>query len=149
MSNDRPDPQAWREERRAAFIEHQAALDRRRAAESTQAQGLLDEFIGTLRDRGVEPVDLRARVNGRSAYRTGLSGWYLRANRALAVDTDGRFFILDTAPTPLGRLRGVALSPAPPPLQVGVGARDGESMSLSELLALRLNELAPGDDDHS
>jgi hypothetical protein len=147
VNTEHSDQQAWREERRAAIFEHQAALDRRRAAESAQAQELLDDFVATLRERGVEPVDLRARVNGRSAYRTGLSGWYLRANRSLAVDTDGRFFILDTASTPWGRLRGVALSPSPPPLQVGVGARDGESMSLSDLLALRLSELAPRNND--
>lgn len=33
------------------------------------------------------------------------------------------------------------ISPSEPPLQVGRGARDGESVELSELLRLRLDEL--------
>lgn len=135
----RRDHQARRDERRAAFAEHHAALERRRAADTARAQSLLDDFVATLRARGVPPVPLRARVNGRSAYRTGLSGWYLRANRSLAVDTDGRFYVLDTAPSLAGRVRGVRLEPSPPPLHVGVGARDGESMPLADLLERRLS----------
>lgn len=133
--------QSWRDERRAAFIEHQAALERRRAADTARAQELLNDFVATLHDRGVPPVPLRARVNGRSVYRTGLTGWYLRANRSLAVDTDARFYILDTPASVLGRIRGVDIAPSPPPLQVGVGARDGESMALADLLEKRLQEL--------
>ena len=40
-------------------------------------------------------------------------------------------------------LTGARLSPGDPPLTVGIGARDGESMPLAELLDRRL---AGGDD---
>jgi hypothetical protein len=43
----------------------------------------------------------------------------------------------------LSRLRGVTIAPSEPPLVVGVGGRDGESMPLQQLLDLRL---AAGDD---
>lgn len=132
------DARSWSDERRDAIALQHAALERRRAADTARARSLLDDFVTTLRARGVPPVPLRARVNGRSAYRTGLSGWYLRANGSLAVDTDGRFYVLDTSPSFVGRLRGVRLEPSPPPLHVGVGARDGESMPLAELLERRL-----------
>jgi len=37
------------------------------------------------------------------------------------------------------RLRGVTVEPQDPPLQVGRGARDGESIDLDALLARRLD----------
>jgi hypothetical protein len=36
-------------------------------------------------------------------------------------------------------VRGVTLRPADPPLQVGAGARDGESIALDVLLTMRLD----------
>ena len=44
-----------------------------------------------------------------------------------------------SAPTSaVARLRGPRLAPSDPPLVVGLGGRDGESMPLADLLAVRL-----------
>ena len=56
---------------------------------------------------------------------------------------DGEYYVLSCPPSRLGLFRGVHLEPADPPLQVGAGARDGESIALDVLLAMRL---AAGDD---
>lgn len=130
---------SWREERRQAAVEHGAALERKRAAETEQARELLAGFVATMKERGVQPEPLRAQVVGSSAsYRTDLTGWYLRRNRSLAVDVDGNFYILGVPASLKSRVAGVRVRPSDPPLVVGQGARDGESMPLAELLRLRL-----------
>lgn len=130
---------SWREERRQAAAEHAAALERRKASETARARELLVDFIATLKERGVEPEPLRAQVVGSNAsYRTNLIGWYLRRNRSLAVDVDGNFYILGVQASLKARVAGVHVLPSDPPIIVGQGARDGESMPLAELLRLRL-----------
>ncbi|TDW21815.1 hypothetical protein [Kribbella kalugense] len=130
---------SWRDERRQAAAEHAAALERRKASETAQARELLTDFIATLKERGVEPEPLRAQVVGSNAsYRTNLTGWYLRRNRSLAVDVEGNFYILGVQPSLKARVAGVHVLPSDPPIIVGQGARDGESMPLAELLRLRL-----------
>jgi hypothetical protein len=136
-SDDRDD---WSTRRGDAAAEHAARLDRARAAEAEQASALLAEFVHQARQRDLPTVALRARaLNGRTLYRTGLTGWYLRRNGTIAVDDRGRFFVM-SAPTSLqGRLRGVTLAPSDPPLVVGAGGRDGESIPLPDLLRQRLD----------
>ena len=125
----------------AAAAAHAAALEQRKASETAQARVLLAEFVEKLKAQGVEPEPLRAPVAGTStSYRTNVTGWYLRRNRSLGVDPDGNFYILATQPSAKSRLAGVRLFPSDPPLIVGLGARDGESMPLKDLLALRLDE---------
>jgi len=130
----------WSARRGDAAAEQVARLDRVRAAETEQAQVLLTGFVRDARERGLPTVPLKARAtNGRAVYRTALTGWYLKRNGSLAVDEEGRFYVL-TAPASLAsRLRGADITPSDPPLVVGVGGRDGESMPLAELLALRLD----------
>ncbi|GAA2824005.1 hypothetical protein [Kribbella solani] len=131
---------SWREERRQAAAEHAAALERKKAAETARARELLRDFIATLKERGVEPEPLRAQVIGSNAsYRTELVGWYLRRNRSLAVDVDGNFYILGVPASLKARVTGARVEASDPPLVVGQGARDGESMPLAELLQLRLD----------
>ena len=134
-----PPTDDWAARRRDAAAEQVARLDRVRAAESRQAAALLAGFVRDAHERGLPTTPLKARAtSGRAIYRTGLTGWYLKRNGSLAVDEDGRFYIL-TAPSSLGaRLRGATVAPSDPPLVVGAGGRDGESMPLAELLALRL-----------
>ena len=130
---------SWRDERRQAAVEHAAALERRKASETAQARQLLTDFIATLKERGVGPEPLRAQVVGsNTSYRTGLTGWYLRRNRSLAVDVDGNFYILGVPASLKARVAGVRVVASDPPLLVGQGARDGESLPLAELLRLRL-----------
>lgn len=125
----------WRERRRDAVTALAAADDKRRARETEQARAMLAEFVAQRRAAGVAPRPLRARVPGRrTTYRTGLTGWYLRANRSLAVGEDAAFYILYVPPSTMARIRGVTIEPSDPPLVVGRGARDGESIDLAELL---------------
>lgn len=120
---------------------HLAAMRRREEREATAAQALLDDFVTECLSRGIAPVPLRARPwSGRGSYRTDRSGWYLRPDRSIGVDVDGRFLVLVVAPVALGRWRTVQVGPSRPALQVGRGARDGESIGLAELLALRLDD---------
>jgi hypothetical protein len=134
----------WQQRRREAAEEHAARHHRRRAAESAQARALVAAFAEAAAARGLRPTELRARAySGRTTYRTGITGWYLKRNASLGVGSDGAFYVL-SAPTSLrSRVRGVTIEPEDPPLVVGVGGRDGESMPLQQLLALRLEA---GDD---
>lgn len=130
----------WAARRGDAAAEQVARLDRAKAAETEQARALLAGFVREARERGMPTVALKARaMNGRDLYRTGLTGWYLKRNGSLAVDEDGAFYVM-SAPTRFSsRLRGTTVTPSDPPLVVGVGGRDGESMPLAELIALRLD----------
>jgi hypothetical protein len=136
------DQSSWREQRREAAAAHAEALDRRKAAETEQARALLAGFIEKLQAAGIEPQPLRAPVVGSgTSYRTGITGWYLRRNKSLGLDTEGNFYILGVQAGLKPRLLGVRVLPSEPPLIVGLGARDGESLPLKELLGLRLGEL--------
>jgi hypothetical protein len=133
------DLSAWRANRRDAAEEHAAALDRRKAGESDEARQLIAAFVTSAQERGLSPSPLVARArNGRGTYRTGLTGWYLKHNRSIAVDTAGNFYVLTAPASVKARFTGVEVTPSDPPLIVGVGGRDGESMPMSELLQLRL-----------
>ncbi len=56
----------------------------------------------------------------------------------MAIGEDGGYYIL-VVPGGLGeRLRGVKLTPTPPPLIVGQGGRDGETGPLTDFLERRL-----------
>jgi hypothetical protein len=122
---------------RAAY--HVEADRKRRERESAKAQVLVDEFVRAATAAGLPTTELTARpYSGRGRYRTGLQGWYLRTDLSIGVDVDGGYHPLVVTPERWGRLRGVTLTPTPPPLQVGEGARDGESIALAALLKLRL-----------
>lgn len=83
---------------------------------------------------------MRARAyNGHSTYGTPLRGWYLKRNGSLAVDGDANFYVMSTATSFRARITRADVAPTDPPLMIGVGARDGESMSLEELLRIRLD----------
>jgi hypothetical protein len=112
-----------------------AALDRRRGIEIAKARALIEDFVATMRTRGVPPGPLRARVPGRHVtYRTGHVGWYIRQNPSLAIGTGGEFYILDVPASLRSRLFGATVMPCDPPLVVGRGAKDGESIDLADLL---------------
>ena len=134
----------WAARRTDAAAEQVAALERKKAAESGRARLLVQDFAREAVERGLRPGPLRARAyNGSTTYRTPLQGWYLKRNGSLAVDVEGNFYVL-SAPTSLrSRFAGADVAPSDPPLTVGVGGRDGESMPLEHLLRLRLDA---GDD---
>jgi len=125
--------------RREAFAVHEAAQRRAQAAEAERARPLVAEFVRRAGQLGLAPEPLRARAySGSATYRTGLRGWYLQSGGPLAIGSDGEFYVLITAPSLSARVRGVQIEPTSPSLAVGRGARDGESMSLRELLEHRL-----------
>jgi hypothetical protein len=122
-----------------AALEMAARLGRRQAAESAQAQQLVEQFVRDAVAAGISPVRFTARsYNGDSRFRTNVTGWYLKRDRSIGVGTDGKFYVLH-APGGVGSwVRGVTLAPSDPPLELGKGARDGESMPMAEALAKRL-----------
>jgi hypothetical protein len=107
--------------------------------ESAEAQVLVDRFVAAAKEAGLATEELKARPwSGGGRYRTGVEGWYLRRDKSIGVGVDGRYYLLATPKVPLGRWRTVSVEPSPPPLVVGRGARDGESIDLKDLLELRL-----------
>ncbi|TDB77790.1 hypothetical protein [Micromonospora sp. KC723] len=134
----------WRERQRHAVRAHAEADARQRAAEQAEATELVSRFAAEATRRGLRTDRLTAAsYNGRSRYRTRLAGWYIDQARARAVDTDGRFYLLTVPASLRSRLLGARPTPSAPPLVVGRGGRDGESLPLAALLSLRLEA---GDD---
>ena len=126
----------WRDERRAVAAHHAEALARRQAAESARAQEMLREFVGRALAHGPAPEPLVVRsFDGRHTYRTPLRGWYLRQDRTLAVDTDGEFYVLRAPASLHAAWRGVRPVPSDPPLVLGAGGKDGESLDLDVAIA--------------
>jgi hypothetical protein len=127
---------------RAAY--HVQAQRRRSQEESDKAQVLIDRFVEQATRSGLPTEELTARPwSGSGRYRTGVVGWYLRANRSVGVGTDGTFYVLNVPPVRFGRWRTVHVEPAPPPLVVGKGAGDGEVFDLAVLLRQRLEWPGP------
>jgi hypothetical protein len=133
------DTQDWARRRREAAQEHADRLARRRAAETARAREMVQEFARAAHQRGITPGPLLARTGeSKPIYRTGLVGWYLNRDGSLGVTEDGDYYHLAAPRSLKARLFGVHLEPAEPPLQVGAGGRDGESIALDVLLAMRL-----------
>jgi len=119
---------------------HSAAMDRQAARDVARAREMVERFAAQARERGLRTSPLTARpYHGRGRYRTGLRGWYLLPDGVIAVGEDGRFYILTVAPSVRARLTGVHLQPAEPRLVIGEGGRDGERITLEELLQRRLD----------
>lgn len=138
---ERPSQQEWRERRSEAASVHAAELDRKRAAETARARALIADFVRAAEDRGVPPVALKVRsYDGRHRYRTPLHGWYLRRNESVAVGTDGQFYVLSVPASLRSLVTGTSPEPSDPPLVLGKGARDGESIDLVDALAIALGD---------
>jgi hypothetical protein len=118
---------------------HVRARRRQSEQESAKAQVLIDRFVEQATKAGLATEELTARPwSGRGRYRTGLVGWYLRRDGSIGVGLDGSFYLLAVAPVRFGQWRTVRVDPSPPPLEVGKGAKDGESFPLEDLLEKRL-----------
>ena len=142
MSDDAARRRAERHENAAA---HAEALRQRSEQESAEAQKMVDRFVARASESGLPIEELTARPwSGRGRYRTGVVGWYLRRDRSVGVGEDGGYYVLVVAPQRFGRWRTITLEPSPPPLQVGKGARDGESVALDVLLESRLGRASDG-----
>jgi len=127
------------EERARDAFELAARLDRLRDSESAKAAVLLEAFARDAREAGLLPERLYARsYSGRSIMRTNITGWYIKRDHSVGISIDGLFYLLHAPGGITARLKGVTLEPSPAPLELGRGARDGESMPLTESLAKRL-----------
>jgi hypothetical protein len=139
------DGREWRERQRQAVRAHADADARRRAAEQAQAAELVAWFVTEATRRGLPTTRLTARgYDGRGRYRTGLTGWYIDRAGTRAVDVAGRFHLLTVPGGLRARLFGADPQPSPPPLVVGAGGRDGESIPLRTLLSRRLDDGSGG-----
>ena len=133
------DAARWRAEQAERAQYHVQANRRRSEEESAKAQVLIDRFVERATQAGLPTEELTARPwSGSGRYRTGVVGWFLRTNRSVGVDVDGRFYVLNVPPVRFGRWRSVQVEPVPPPLVVGKGAGDGEVFDLDVLLEKRL-----------
>ena len=136
MDDEAARRRAERAERAGSHVEAQ-----RRVAEqeSAKAQVLVDRFVDQARRAGLPTEELVARPwSGGGRYRTGVAGWYVRRDHSIGVGVDGGYYLLAVPPVRFGRWRTVRVDPTPPPLEVGRGARDGEEISLADLLERRL-----------
>ncbi len=134
----------WSRHRREAVEAKERALKAARQDEHERATALIREAVAGFLEAGIAPVPLRARpYRGRGSVRTGLEGWYLKQDRSLAVDAEGRFYVLRVEGGLLSRLRGEAPDPSPAPLVVGRGARDGDTFGIEELLRMRRRDPVP------
>ncbi len=137
MSDEAVERRAARAERAGSHVEAQRRRDEQ---ESVKAQVLIDQFVADAMQAGLPSEELTARPwSGRGRYRTGVVGWYVRRDRSVGVGVDGGFYLLVVPPVRFGAFRTVRIHPSPPPLEVGRGARDGESVFLRDLLQRRLH----------
>lgn len=96
---------------------------------------MLRDFVATAAEREVPTTRLRARGHrGSVTYRTPVVGWYLRADRSVGVGTDGNYYVLSTPGGLRAWLFGSRVTASDPPLVLGLGARDGESVDLADAL---------------
>lgn len=133
---DREAAARHRAERTAAAAEHARALAERQRQEADQARGLIAEFLERARVTGPAPAPLVATdPDGRRRYRTPLRGWYLRRDQRVGIDTDGQFYVLVQPGGLAALVTGIRPTPSDPPLVIGAGGRDGESVDLADALA--------------
>ncbi|MBE1877588.1 hypothetical protein [Myceligenerans pegani] len=133
--------QSWAQQRTEAARLQAERLRERQDAEHVRAEAMLAAFVAAARDAGLAPEPLVVRgYGGRGTARTPLRGWYLRTDRTAAVSDDGAFYVLTAPLTVLDRLRGVRPEPKRPPLVLGAGGKDGDSIEL----AVALDRLLPG-----
>ncbi|MHB1287826.1 hypothetical protein [Georgenia sp.] len=130
----------WARHRREAATARAAMLDRGRLAATRRASDLLVRFAAAARAAGLATEPLRVQGYGGGTARTHTSGWYLRRDRSVGVGTDGSFYVLTARLGLAARLCGVDPVPAEPPLVLGAGGRDGDSVDL----ATALDRLLPG-----
>lgn len=134
----------WRAKASLNAAHQRAELERKRQVQSAQARAMITEFVSAALAAQVPTQRFVARsYGGRTSYRTSVHGWYLRKNASVGVGTDGEFYILTVQGSLLARLRGAELTPSDPPLVLGQGARDGESIDLRDALDRALHPDRP------
>ena len=130
---------SWAEQRRKNAAARSDLLRRQAEAESQTASAYLRAFAAGARAAGLQPEPLVVTKPGTSRKaRTPITGWYLKEDRSVGVDEDGNFYLLTAPLSLMESLRGVAPEPSAPPLVLGKGGRDGESVDLIDALTKRV-----------
>ncbi|MDN5559741.1 MAG: hypothetical protein L0G23_09955, partial [Ruaniaceae bacterium] len=80
---------------------------------------------------------------GRGTASSDITGWYVRNDHSMGVGTDGKMYRLALPLSVMDRLRGVTLRPMAPPMVLGAGGRDGDSIDLANALRRLLPEWTP------
>lgn len=125
----------WAEQRTEAAAIQAARLAQRQDVEYRKAEVQLADFLPVVKAHGPAPVDLVVQgYGGRGEARTKLRGWYLRNNKTVALGTDGKFYVLIAPLSAWDKLRGVKVLPTRPPLIIGEGGKDGDSIDLADAL---------------
>ena len=124
----------WAAQRTEAAAIHAARLAERQSAEHERAEALLASFLPVVKAHGPAPVELVVQgYGGQGSAKSNLRGWYLRNNRTCALGTDGKFYVLIA---PLNRFHPsfmkVKVAPTRPPLIIGEGGKDGDSIDLAD-----------------
>jgi len=131
----------WQARRRDGADRKAEALEKHRAAESQRARVMIREFVEAARAANLPTEHLMARgYDGNGRYRTDVVGWYLRRDHSIGIGANGEFYVMTVQPSWWGRIVGAEVPPRDPPLILGAGGRDGESMPLQEILRKRLEE---------
>lgn len=127
--------ESWSEQRRKNAEIKARQLEEAQRAESRVAAGYLQQFVRAANAEGVPPVRLETRSgDGRKTAKTNLEGWYVKADKSMAVDRDGNFYLLTSPVSLKDRLVGTHPKSSEPPLILGKGGRDGEQIDLVEAL---------------
>jgi len=131
----------WQARRHDGADRKAEALEKHRAAESQRARVMIREFVEAARAANLPTEHLMARgYDGNGRYRTDVVGWYLRRDHSIGIGANGEFYVMTVQPSWWGRIVGAEVPPRDPPLILGAGGRDGESMPLQEILRKRLEE---------
>jgi hypothetical protein len=129
------DGSSWQQDRRAAADAQARALAQREERDSARARAMLADFVQRARARGIAPEPLVVQgYGGKGSARSQVKGWYLRVDRSVGVGEDGEFYVLTAPLTVLDRIRGVTVGPTPPPLVIGRGSGDGDSIDLADAI---------------
>lgn len=130
----------WINQRTEAARVQAERLAQRQSAVHDKAEAQIAEFMPVLLRHGPAPQPLLVTgYGGRSQARCNVKGWYLRNDKTAGLGTDGKFYVLTAPLSAFDRFRGVKLAPTRPPLILGEGGKDGDTIELSEAL----NRLLP------
>lgn len=130
----------WAEQRRRNAQMQASRLAERKAQEHRAARALIQTFVGAAKSAQLPTTELFVTDPKGRRGKTGLEGWYLKADKSAAISPDGDFFLLEHEISFLDRFRVLTVEASEPPLILGAGGRDGESIDLSEAL----DKLLPG-----
>ncbi|MDN6486618.1 MAG: hypothetical protein L0K34_03945 [Ancrocorticia sp.] len=132
--------ESWQETRREHARLRAEQLEASRAAQSVEAQRMLDQFVRAAREASLATEPLVVKGYERGTARTPYRGWYLKNDHSVAVDPEGNFYLPTASLCGRDGLRGIAPQPSAPPLVLGYGGRDGEVIDLADAL----DKLLPG-----